>query len=136
MNSNLIVWPVLAQILLTLMMLIVLALRKAKAVKAGEVDRRQAALDNRAWPKSVVKVSNNLANQFEVPVLFYVMCLALHSMDAVDTVALFLAWSFALSRYAHAYVHIGSNHVPTRLRLFLVGCFVLIALLVNTVSKL
>jgi hypothetical protein len=136
MNSNLIVWPVLAQILLTLMMLIMLALRKAKAVKAGEVDRRQAALDNRAWPKSVVKVSNNIANQFEVPVLFYVMCLVLHSMDAVDMVALFLAWSFALSRYAHAYVHIGSNNVPTRLRLFLVGCFVLIALLVNTVSKL
>ena len=136
MNSNLIIWPVLAQIALTLMMLIVLAVRKAKAVKAGDVDRRKAAMNNRAWPDSVVKVSNNLANQFEVPVLFYVMCLVLHSMDAVDMVALLLASLFALSRYAHAYVHIGSNHVPTRLRLFLVGCFVLIALLVNIAWKL
>lgn len=62
MNSNHIIWPVLAQILLTLMMFIVLGIRKAKAVKAGAVNRQEAALDNRVWPKDVVKVSNNIAN--------------------------------------------------------------------------
>lgn len=46
MNSNHIIWPVLAQILLTLMMFIVLGIRKAKAVKAGAVNRQEAALDN------------------------------------------------------------------------------------------
>lgn len=130
MNSNHIIWPVLAQIFLTLTMLIILGVRKAKAVKAGEVNRQQAALDNRVWPADVVKVSNNIANQFEVPVLFYVLCLVLYSMNAAGIVAIALAWAFALSRFAHAYVHIGSNYVPMRMRLFLVGCLVLIAMLV------
>lgn len=130
MNSIHILWPVLAQILLTLSVFIVLGVRKAKAVKAGEVNRKQAALNNREWPDDVVKVSNNIANQFEFPVLFYVLCLVLYNINAVGVVAIVLAWSFTLSRFAHAYVHIGSNYVPIRLRLFLVGCLVLIAMLV------
>lgn len=136
MNSNYILWPVLAQVFLTLIMLIVLGARKTKAVKAGEVDRQQAALNNRVWPQDVVKVSNNIANQFEIPVLFYVLCLVLYSMNAVGMVAIVLAWLFALSRFAHAYVHIGSNYVPMRLRFFLLGCFVLIAMLILVAWKL
>jgi hypothetical protein len=136
MNSNHIIWPVLAQVLLTLTMFIVLGARKAKAVKTGEVNRKQAALNNRVWPEDVVKVSNNIANQFEVPVLFYVLCLVLYSINAVGIVAIVLAWLFALSRFAHAYVHIGSNYVPTRLRLFMLGCFVLISMLLQTAWQL
>jgi hypothetical protein len=130
MNSNYIFWPVLAQVLLTLIMFIVLGKRKAKAVQAGKVNRKQAALDNRVWPEDVVKVSNNIANQFEAPVLFYILCLVIYNIDAADTVSIVLAWLFALSRYAHAYVHVGSNYVPMRLRFFMVGCLVLIAMLI------
>lgn len=136
MNSSYIFWPVLAQIFLTLAMFIILAVRKAKAVKAGNVDRQQAALDNSAWPQDVVQVSNNIANQFQAPVLFYVLCLVIYSINAVGTVAIVLAWLFALSRYAHAYVHIGSNYVPMRLRMFLIGCLALIAMLILVALKL
>ena len=136
MSSNLIIWPVLAQILLTLMMFIMLGVRKAKAIKAGEVNRKQAALNNRVWPESVVKVSNNIANQFEAPVLFYVLCLVFFSIDAVGITAIILAWVFTLSRFAHAYVHIGSNYVPMRLRLFLLGCFALSAMLILSAWEL
>ena len=105
-------------------------------VKAGQVNRQQAALDNGVWPEDVVKVSNNIANQFEAPVLFYVLCLVIYSIDAAGTAAVVLAWLFALSRYAHAYVHVGSNYVPMRLRLFLVGCLVLLAMLILAAWKL
>jgi hypothetical protein len=130
MNSIHIFWPVLAQVFLTLTMLILLGVRKTKAVKAGDVNRKQAALNNSVWPEDVLKVSNNIANQFEVPVLFYVLCLVLYSINAAGVVAIVLAWMFALSRFAHAYVHIGSNYVPMRLRLFLVGCLVVITMLI------
>jgi hypothetical protein len=130
MNSIHIFWPVLAQVFLTLTMLILLGVRKTKAVKAGHVNRKQAALNNSVWPEDVLKVSNNIANQFEVPVLFYVLCLVLYSINAAGVVAIVLAWMFALSRFAHAYVHIGSNYVPMRLRLFLVGCLVVITMLI------
>ncbi len=136
MNSNHIFWPVLAQIFLTLTMFITLGMRKVKAVKADEVNRQQAALNNRVWPEDVVKVSNNIANQFEAPVLFYVLCLALYSMNAAGIAAITLAWLFTLSRYAHAFVHIGSNYVPMRFRLFMVGCLLLIAMFILVAWKL
>jgi len=123
MNSNYIFWPVLAQVLLTLIMFFVLGMRKAKAVKAGELNRQEAALDN-------------ITNQFEAPVLFFILCLVIYSINAVGLLAIILAWLFTLSRYVHAYVHIGSNHVPTRLRLFSIGCLVLIAMLVLVAWKL
>lgn len=136
MNSSHIFWPVLAQVFLTLIMYIVLGVRKARAVKGGAVNRQQAALDNKVWPEEVVKVSNNIANQFEVPILFYVLCLVAYSVNAAGTLAVTLAWIFSISRYAHAYVHVSSNYVPMRLRLFLAGCLVLLAMLLLLVWQL
>jgi len=129
MSSSHILWPVLAQVFLTLVMYIVLATRKAGAVKAGLVNRQQASLDSRMWPENVVKVSNNIANQFEAPVLFYVLCLVIYNIGAVSMPALVLAWLFVVSRWAHAYVHVGSNYVPLRMRLFLFGCVLLLVML-------
>ena len=129
-------WPVLAQVFLTLVMFIVLGARKAKVVKTGKVNRQQAALDNRVWPENVVKVSNNIANQFEVPVLFYVLCFVIFSTQITGILPVVLAWLFTLSRYAHAYVHVGSNYVPLRLGLFMFGCLVLLAMLLLAVWKL
>jgi len=136
MNAEYIVWPLLAQVFLTLVMFGVLGVRKARNIKARLVDRRKAALDTKAWPEDVVKVSNNIANQFEVPVLFYVLCLVAWSLDAVSGVMLILASAFALSRYVHAWVHVGSNYVPMRLRLFLVGFLMVLLMLVLLVWHL
>ena len=35
---------------------------------------RDIALSNEAWPDDLKKVANNMHNQFETPVLFYVLC--------------------------------------------------------------
>jgi hypothetical protein len=127
-NANLIYWPLLAQVVLTIAMYILLGIRKAKAIKTGRVNRKLTALDNRAWPEEVLKVSNNIANQFESPILFYVLCLLFHSINMIGNGVLLLAWAYALSRYAHAFVHVGANYVPLRLRLFLFGQFMLLSL--------
>ncbi len=128
MQAVQIFWPVLAQVILTIAMFIVLAARKARAIEAGLVDRKEAALDNRVWPAGVVQVSNNIANQFETPILFYVLCVVLYLSGGAGVAAIALAWAYAISRYAHAYVHIGSNYVPARMRIFLFGCLVLMAM--------
>lgn len=129
MNTTLIFWPVLAQIALTLSIYTILARRKAGALKARAVDLKEATLDNRAWPESVVKVSNNLANQFETPVLFYALCLMLHAIDGVSLPALLLAWLYVALRVVHAGIHIGSNQLSRRMPVFVLGTGVLLALL-------
>ncbi|WP_151703398.1 MAPEG family protein [Nitrincola alkalilacustris] len=136
MNSSNIFWPVLALVFLTLIMYIVLGARRAKAVKAGKVNRQQAALDNKVWPEDVIQVSNNITNQFEAPTLFYVLSLVLYTINAAGTVAVTLAWLFVLSRYAHAYVHVSSNNIPMRLGLFLFGYLVLLVMLLMAAWKL
>jgi hypothetical protein len=136
MSSNLIIWPVLAQVILTWLIFIILGIRKAKDVKSGKVDRAKTALDNKAWSDEVIKVSNNIANQFQTPILFYVLAFVVFSLNIVTTTSMMLAWSYVVSRYLHAYVHIGSNYVPHRMNLFLFGCIALIALTIYCVWML
>ena len=124
MNAHLIFGPLLAQMLLTVGMFGLLAARKAQAVRLKTVDLKQTALDHSAWPKDVVKVSNNIANQFETPVLFYVACLALFQLNAVSAGVLVLAWLYVATRLVHGFVHVRSNHVPSRLRAFAAGLLI------------
>lgn len=130
MKANLILGPLLAHMLLTLAMFVLLGVRKARAVRLNKVNLKQTALDHSAWPGEVVKVSNNIANQFETPVLFYVACLALLQLNAVSAAVLTLAWLYVASRLVHAFVHVRSNRVPLRLRAFAAGLLILVVLLI------
>lgn len=88
MDRDLIFAPVLAQVLLTLLVYVVLIRGKVLAMKAGQVDMARRALHDDAWPDSVMKINNNIRNQFEVPVLFYVLAFALWALHAVHVAAL------------------------------------------------
>ena len=136
MNAHLIFGPLLAQMLLTVGMLGLLAVRKARAVRLKTVNLKQAALDHSAWPDDVVKVSNNIANQFESPVLFYVACLALFQLNAVSAGVLVLAWLYVATRLVHGLVHVRSNYVPIRLRAFAAGVLMTLALMLVIVWEL
>ncbi|TDF35647.1 hypothetical protein EYS14_19775 [Alteromonadaceae bacterium M269] len=130
MNNHLMLWPLLVQVLLTIFIFIVLAKRKKQSIADGTANREAAALDNKAWPEDVVKASNNIENQFQTPVLFYALCLAFVVNNGVTAITLSLAWVYAVSRIAHAYIHVGSNYVPKRLRYFMIGVVSLIAMAV------
>lgn len=126
MNAALALWPVLVQVTLTLSVFIVMGARKGKAIKTGLVDREKAALDNSAWPDEVLKASNNIQNQFQTPILFYALVFAFIVTQTVSMTVLVLAWVYVISRLIHAYVHTGSNYVPVRFRVFIVGVVTLI----------
>lgn len=136
MNTELLLVAVLVQIFLTLILFVLLAKRKAKAMKQGDVDRKKAALHNDAWPDYVLQISNNIQNQFQTPVLFYALSFAFIVIDAVDTLALAGAWTYVLSRLAHSYVHTTSNYVPNRMKIFIVGVFSLLYLAILLAVRL
>ena len=136
MESHLIYWPLLAQTSIPLGVLILNGTRKAADVRSGDFDRKQAAMDNEAWGKPTILTSKNLANQFQFPVIFYVLCLVLASLNAVSTGVLLAAWLFVLARCVHAYVHVTTNYVPARLRAFLASIVALLVLFGMTASAL
>ena len=128
-SQNYIFFPFLIQMLLTLGLYIYLAIEKSRALKEGVVDLDRRALHNDAWPEFVQKINNNIRNQFEIPVLFYALVLALYVLKSAGPFAQALAWLFALSRIVHAYIHTGSNYVPYRRPVFMFGCTILIVML-------
>ena len=134
MDPKQIFWPVLVQILITIAGYMLLGVRKARAIKANEVDQTKTALDNDAWPEYVLMVSNNIRNQFQVPVLFYVLCFVFYSINAVTTTVLYLAWAFVITRIIHASIHMSTNYVPARFRVFTLG-FVIMTIMAVYAAK-
>lgn len=130
MNSNQIFWPVLIQILITIAAFMLLGIRKGRAVKSGNVDMKKTALDNDAWPDYVLMVSNNIRNQFQVPVLFFVLCFVFYNLNAVSDTVLYLAWAFVVSRIIHAYIHMSTNYVPARFTVFTIGIVIMVLMTV------
>lgn len=130
MDQNLIFMPVMMQVFLTLLIYVGITIIKNKAMAAGQVDESRRALYKDAWPDDVLKYTNNLANQYEAPVLFYTLCFIIWATQSVNMESILFAWAFAISRYAHAYVHTGSNNVSVRKPIFMFGMVNVIALFV------
>ena len=132
MNGQVIFYPVLAHLFLVISLYFLMAARKSKADKAKEVDRKKAALDNKAWPDYVLVVSNNLANQYEAPILFYVVCIVSYVTNSVTDLTIWLACGYCALRYLHSYVQISSNYVPHRMAVFSMSLLVLLVMLIQT----
>lgn len=65
-------------------------------------------------PPDVANPSDNLKNLFEMPVIFYALCLYLNATGQVDGVYLAAAWLFFALRVAHSAVHCTVNVVIVR----------------------
>ncbi|MBN9218567.1 MAG: MAPEG family protein [Mesorhizobium sp.] len=125
MNQTTIFWPMLAHVLLIYIVYAVLGRRRYVAVKSGEAKVSQYKARS-TEPASCVSVASNLSNQFELPVLFYALCLTLHMTNGVNYLTLALMWIFVASRYFHAWVHLTSNDLLLRSRSFFVGAVIIL----------
>lgn len=136
MDPEQIFLPVVVQILITIGGFMLLGIRKAKALKAGGVDTSKTPLNNDAWPDNVLMVSNNIRNQFQVPVLFYVLCFLFYSINAVTSTVIYLAWAFVATRIIHAYIHMSSNNVTARFRVFALGFVIMVIMTIYAAKAL
>jgi hypothetical protein len=125
--STVMIWPMFAHAALVFGLYFLLSRKRMGAVRTGRVKAEQFK-ENREEPLDSLLLHNNLKNQFELPVLFHAVCLALYVTTADNVVTAGLAWAFVLSRYVHSYVHITSNRLRHRRPLFIIGFFILIAL--------
>lgn len=79
-------------------------------------------------PENVQKVQRNYHNLLATPTLFYAACAAALALGITDTILLYLAWTYVALRAVHSYVHITSNVVMVRFRIFALSLMVLVAL--------
>jgi hypothetical protein len=123
-----ILYPVFLQVFLTLAVLALLAVARARAIRTMDRQRGNPdlAMGRTQWPDDATKRAANFRNQFELPVLFYVLTILSIMTRHADIVFVVLAWVFVLSRFGHAYIHTTSNNVIQRGRVYGVGVLALI----------
>jgi hypothetical protein len=127
MNQVAILYPVFVQVLLTLAVYCLLAMARARALRASDRVRGSSdlAMGRFAWPEEAEKRANNQRNQFELPVLFYAVVAFALIVRGADAVMVVLAWAFVLSRIMHAAIHLGPNKVRWRTPAFAAGVLIL-----------
>jgi hypothetical protein len=130
------VYPVLAQVLITFVVMVWTAKHRVGAVRARRVRMADIALSDAAWPEDARKASNNLRNQFETPVLFYVLCGVATFIGATGILMTLLAWAYVATRVVHAFIHLTSNYIPHRFYAFAVGAAILFAMWIVVVVRL
>jgi hypothetical protein len=131
-----ILYPVLAQIVLTLVLMLAMGWQRRAALRNHEVRIDDIALDSSRWPDRSRQFANCYTNQFELPVLFYVLCLMAHTTRTADLIFVILAWIFVVSRIIHAYIHTGSNVVAQRGAVFGIGFIVIVIMTAFLVFRL
>ena len=70
-------------------------------------------------------ISDNFENQFEVPVLFYLMLVLLLVSGKSEPGLVTAAWIFVGSRAVHSLIHCTFNSVYARFSAYLTGCLAL-----------
>jgi hypothetical protein len=123
------VYPMLAMVLLTSIVLVLLFRSRVRMVREGLAPVSYfRVFQGSPEPEFAAKPARHFTNLFEAPTLFYVGCLTAMVAGINDTPVVALAWGYVAMRYAHAYVHLGSNRVRYRMRVYFAGWLLLLAL--------
>jgi hypothetical protein len=120
MNRSLILWPVLAQVLLTAIVWVRMFTARVAEMRARRIKPQDVATSRAVAEKlHNTQAADNFRNLFEVPVLFFAVCAMLVSLDAVTLPQLGLAWLFVGLRGAHSFIQLTYNRVMHRFNVYL-----------------
>ncbi len=128
MPIQIILLPLFVQVALTSALLFWMSFSRIGAIKRQETRMADVALGQPNWPPRVQQIANCYHNQFQFPLLFYVLTILAIITRHADFLFVIMAWLFVLSRLAHAYVHTGSNFVRHRFNAFALGVVILLAM--------
>lgn len=117
--------PVFVEVFLIFILMGVMGRARLGSIARGEVKAESVALDSRNYGPRAQQFGNSFNNQFELPMLFFVLIAFILITRVFGTPLLALAWIFVLSRIAHAFVHTTSNNVMWRTRIYSLGAVVL-----------
>lgn len=122
-----ILWPAFALFALTMLVVVRLARKRFAAAAAGRVDPRYYKVFQGAGePEDVAVVARNLNNLYEMPTLFYAGTAIAFAAGRADAALVALGWVYVASRFAHSAIHLGSNRVRWRFRVFALSWLLLI----------
>jgi hypothetical protein len=128
MSVQAVLLPVFVLIGLAFALLMGMAVARTRSLRLGETRFKDIALREPNWPMRATQIANCFSNQFEVPVLFYVLIALALPLRHADLVIVLLSWVFVITRFVHAGIFVTSNNVPRRGSVWFAGVVVLLAM--------
>ena len=123
-----ILWPAFALFALTMLSVLRLARMRFAAASAGAVDPRFYKLfKGEGEPPEVAAATRNVINLYEMPTLFYAGTAFAFAAGAGGTALVALGWAYVALRGLHSAIHVTTNRVRWRFRVFAASWLVLIA---------
>ncbi len=74
----------------------------------------------------VLVVGRHLENQYELPMLYFILNILTLFLGFTNLTFVILAWVFVISRFFHSYIHLTSNRIQLRMLSFTLGFLTLI----------
>jgi hypothetical protein len=128
MNANAIFLPMLATMTLTAVVWFYMYAKRIPAMRRARISVQTYTTPGKVseiLPDEVNYSADNLKNLFELPVLYYGLCMYLFLSGNVDAAYVFGAWLFLVLRILHSVVHCTSNIVMVRFYSYAAGATVL-----------
>ncbi len=128
MSVQSVLLPLFVQVGLTFALLIWMVGLRRQTLVSGETRIRDIALGEPNWPVRATQIGNCYSNQFELPVLFYVLIALALPLRHADLFIVLMSWVFVITRFVHAGVFVTSNDLGRRSIAWLAGVLVLLVM--------
>jgi hypothetical protein len=125
MSLQAVLLPLFVEVILTFVLMLQMGALRRADYSSGAVKADDIALREPRWPQRTTQAANAFSNQFELPVLFYVLTILAWVTRHAGIVFVVLAWIFVICRVLQAYIHVTSNVVRYRGFFFSIGAVVL-----------
>lgn len=122
-----ILWPLLVHVGWVFFLYAWLTYARTQAVRRGEIDYSVFVL-GREEPPKIARITRNLANQFELPAVFYALVVLLIALGKVSWFDVVAAWVFVAGRVAHTLIQTLTDNVPLRGQVFTINFLAVVAL--------
>lgn len=134
MQTSSLIFPMLALVLLTFVVMYSMLVLRVNAVKQRKVSPRYFKLNKGGEiPEQMEAVSQNYTNLFELPTLFYSVCIVVMVLGLHADYFIYHAWAFVFFRYVHSYIHTTYNHILHRLAAFAISGLILLSMWIQLV---
>ena len=128
MSVPMVLLPIFVLIGLTFALLLWMAFARRDALVGGQTKIRDIVLGQPNWPVRATQIGNCFKNQFELPVLFYILIAIALPLRHADFIIVVLSWVFVIARLVHAGIFVTSNDLNRRSLAWFAGVLVLLAM--------
>jgi hypothetical protein len=120
--------PLFVQVALTFALMFWMGGVRYASVNRGETKVRDIVLGQPNWPPRVTQLGNAYHNQYQMPVLFYVLVILALALRKADLLFVIMSWIFVVLRIVHAGIHVTTNRLIHRFSAFVASSIVLLVM--------